>query len=152
MLSVKDLGHWKFGRKFEHTNYFGFLYCITNNKTKQYYIGKKQFFRGGKKRSKTYGKEMNWKSYTGSSKHVKEDISKYKKANFKFEMVDIYKTKGGLYYAEAYCQMLSNCMTRKLEDGITPAFYNRQIAAVRFVPKEEPTVKTIKYIEKLNSK
>jgi len=151
MLSKDNLGHWKFGVSFDHNQYFGFLYCITSKKTKQFYIGKKQFFRGGLKRSKTYGKEMNWQGYTGSSTHLKKDITKFKKANFTFDMIDVYKTKGGLYYAEAYSQMLSNCMTRKLEDG-TPVFYNRQIAAIRFVPKEEPSNKTIKYIDKLNSK
>ena len=81
-----------------------------------------------------------WASLTGE-----------KKDNFRFEIVDLYKTKGGLYYAEAYLQMLSDCMTEYLPDNITPRFYNRQIAAIRFVPKEFPTTKTKRYVNVLKN-
>ena len=64
----------------------------------------------------------------------------------------VYKTKGGLYYAEAYLQMLSDSMTERLSDDVTPRFYNRQIAAIRFVPKEHPSKKTKTYIKKLKKR
>lgn len=152
VLSSEELGHWVFDTNFDPNDWFGFLYCITNLTTNQYYIGKKQFYHGGKKKSRTYGKEMTWRAYTGSSVHLKEDIKKQGKLDFKFEIIDLYKSKGGLYYSEAYLQMLSNCMTAVLEDGKTPRFYNRQIAAIRFVTKEHPTQKTIKFIQKLKKK
>jgi len=150
LLSKEEMGHWEFN-PFDPTKYFGFLYCISNLKTNQYYWGKKQFLHLGKKRSKTYGKEMKWRSYTGSSKQLNEDIKRYKKESFTFTIVDLYKTKGGLYYSEAYSQMVSECMTLTKSDG-TPFFYNRQIAAIRFIPKEEPTLKTKRYITSLRRK
>jgi hypothetical protein len=150
--SQDDIGHWECSTAFKPENWFGFVYCIENLTTKQYYIGKKQLWHGGKKKSKTYGKPMSWKTYVGSSTTLKKDISKYGKANFKFEIVDLYNTKGGLYYAEAYLQMLCDCMTEYLEDGKTPRFYNRQIAAIRFVPSEPSTKKTKAYIKKIKKR
>jgi len=151
-LLKSEIGHWKTKVKFNPSKSFGFLYCIHNTVTDQYYWGKKQFFHGGKKKSKTYGKEMSWRTYTGSSTHLKKDIAKHGHDKFTFEIVDVYKTKGGLYYGEAYCQMVSESMTEYLPDKITPRFYNRQIAAIRFVPKEAVTVKTRKYIKELMKK
>jgi len=148
-LSSSEIGHWKASRSFNPSANFGFLYCIHNTVTNQFYWGKKQFFHGGKKKSVTYGKEMTWRTYTGSSEHLKKDISLYGHDKFSFEVVDVYRTKGGLYYAEAYCQMVSEAMTEHLEDELTPRFYNRQIAAIRFVPKESITDKTRKYIKSI---
>jgi len=158
MLSEHDLGHWTlckdvkgataFKDTFDQSKYFGFLYCIKNNTTGQFYIGKKQFFHGGRKKSKTYGKEMTWRTYQGSSSHVKDDIRKLGHDKFTFEMIDLYRTKGGLYYAEAWTQMVSDAMTRTL-DGKTPESYNKQIAAIRFVPRESPKMGTRKYAVKL---
>jgi len=147
-----DKGHWIHNKKFEPSDWFGFVYCIENKETNQYYIGKKQFWHGGRKKAKTYGKAMSWKTYMGSSKTLKKDISKYGKSKFKFEMIDLYKTKGGLYYAEAYLQMVCGCMTEYLSDSITPRFYNRQIAAIRFVPKEFPKQSTKRYPNKLKKR
>jgi hypothetical protein len=150
MLShKKDIGHWEFHRDFDNEEYFGFIYCVKNKVTNQYYIGKKQFFRLGLKKSKTYGKEMLWRNYTGSSVTLNKDIKKLGKKNFSFEIIDLYKTKGVLYYAEAYVQMSLDVMTRRLPDGKTPQFYNRQIAAIRFVPAHGPTELTLSFIERL---
>lgn len=144
-----DLGHWEFDRDFDSDDYFGFLYCIQNKITNQFYFGKKQFTHRGKKKSKTYGKEMKWRTYTGSSKHLNDDIKKYGKENFRFMMVDLYKTKGGLYYAEAWAQMSCEAMTARLECGEIPRYYNRQIAAIRFVPKEDLTEQTRKFVKNI---
>jgi len=149
---VSDTGHWSCYKNFNAEEWFGFVYCIENLTTKQYYIGKKQLWHGGKKKSKTYGKPMSWKTYMGSSTTLKKDITKYGKKNFSFEIIDLYNTKGGLYYAEAYLQMLSDSMTEYLKDGKTPRFYNRQIAAIRFVPSEGPTKKTKAYAKTLRKK
>ena len=151
-LSKDEIGHWICKFNFNPSESFGFLYCIHNTVTGQFYWGKKQFFHGGKKRSKTYGKEMSWRTYTGSSEHLKKDIALHGHDKFSFEIVDVYKTKGGLYYSEAYCQMVSESMTEYLADGITPRFYNRQIAAIRFVPRETITDKTRKYLKSIKRK
>jgi len=151
-LLLSEIGHWKFSTKFNPCDWFGFLYCIRNTVTGQFYWGKKQFFHGGKKKSATYGKEMTWRTYTGSSVHLKADVAKYGHDKFTFEIVDLYKKKGGLYYAEAYCQMVSECMTEMLDDGKTPRFYNRQIAAIRFVPSEAVSDKTKKYLKGIKRK
>jgi hypothetical protein len=128
------------------------LYCISNLETKQFYYGKKQFFHGGKKKSATYGKEMPWRTYTGSSSHLNEQIKQSGHDKFSYEIIDLYKTKGGLYYSEAWCQMVSECMTEMLPDNKTPRFYNRQIAAIRFVPREGPTDKTRRYVKQLTKR
>lgn len=147
-----DLGHWNYSYKVDPEQWFGFIYCIENKVTNQFYIGKKQLKHGGKRKSKTYGKPMSWKNYTGSSTTLNSDIKEYGKPNFRFDIVDFYKTKGGLYYAEAYLQMLSNSMTEYLKDEKTPRFYNRQIAAIRFVPKEHPTARTKAFVTKIKKR
>jgi len=152
MLSKNELGHWNYNCKVDLDKWFGFVYCIENKTTNQFYIGKKQLKHGGKKKSKTYGKPMPWKTYTGSSTILNHDIKKYGKENFRFDIVDFYRTKGGLYYAEAYLQMLSDSMTEYLPDEVTPRFYNRQIAAIRFVPKEYPTKKTKAFTSKIKKR
>lgn len=151
-MPQSDLGHWKCSFEFEPDKWFGFLYCIHNTVTNQFYIGKKQFRHMGKKSSKHYGKEMSWRTYTGSSTHLNDDIEKYGHDKFKFVIIDVYKTKGGLYYAEAFSQMLLECMTTYLEDGKTPRWYNRQIAAIRFVTKETPTERTRNFIKNVKRK
>lgn len=149
---VDDLGHWEWsGHKFHPADYFGFTYCIENTRNNTFYIGKKQFYHKGKKKSRTFGKEMNWRGYVGSSKSLKEDIKKYGKKHFKFDMIDLYKTRGGLYYAEAYLQMATGCMVEYNEKG-EARFYNRQIAAIRFRPTEFPTKKTVAYVNKLKKR
>ena len=44
--------HWDYDRKLDIQKYFGFVYCITNTKTKKAYIGCKQYwtYRKGKKK------------------------------------------------------------------------------------------------------
>ena len=65
--------HWKYKHEPNIKDDFGFVYIITNKKTKKAYIGCKQyyFFRKGRKKT-----ESNWKSYMGSSKPLTEDIEK----------------------------------------------------------------------------
>lgn len=95
---------------------------------------------------------MPWRTYTGSSSHLNEQIKQSGHDKFSYEIIDLYKTKGGLYYSEAWCQMVSECMTEMLPDNKTPRFYNRQIAAIRFVPREGPTDKTRRYVKQLTKR
>ena len=81
-------GHWKFSSSFDSEEWFGFIYCIENTVTSQFYIGKKQVVsirkrKFGKKetaaltdkRMKKYEmvtKESDWLEYRSSNKVVKE--------------------------------------------------------------------------------
>lgn len=153
ILGPDDIGHWTFGRKFRASEWFGFVYCITRKSDGKFYIGKKQLTVRGKKRSKGYGKEHSWRTYTGSSEALNRDIKKLGKDAFDFEIIDLYKTKGGLYYAEAYLQMVSGALPLKHpSDEDDFASYNATIGAVRFIPREDVTYKTRTYVSKIRKR
>lgn len=121
--------------------YFGFIYIITNNLTNKSYCGRKQFVRGGRKGSRDYGKEHNWRQYTGSCKALNEDIAKLGKDNFTFECIGQVYTKGALVWWEVYAQVTMEVLTATLPDG-SRAWYNGQIAAIKFIPKESVSQST----------
>ncbi|QGH74679.1 hypothetical protein DSS3PM1_00002 [Bacteriophage DSS3_PM1] len=153
LLGANEIGHWGFTKKFRVSEWFGFIYCITRKSDGKFYFGKKQLRVMGKKRSANYGKEHSWRTYTGSSDVLNKDIKALGKDAFNFEIVDLYKTKGGLYYAEAYLQMVSNSLPLRLpSDPEEFASYNATIAAVRFIPKEEPTYRTKTFVSKVNKR
>lgn len=111
-------------------DYFGFVYCITNNINRRKYIGKKFFWKTYKKKPTKYllkdgtyvknkkGKrilnkrttkqhfkiETKWKNYWGSNKTLTEDIEKYGKKNFGREILLPCKTKWDCAYYEAKMQ------------------------------------------------
>tara|TARA_R100001369_G_scaffold26625_2_gene47968 strand:- start:1369 stop:1767 length:399 start_codon:yes stop_codon:yes gene_type:complete len=125
--------HWKYFKKVDIENKFGFVYFITNKKTGKAYIGCKQYwsYKKGKKL-----KQSNWKVYMGSSKHLTEDIKKVGKRNFKFEIVGEYKNKRSLKYYECYYQMKHNVLSSVLEGTDEPAFYNNYVGGKFFRPVE----------------
>jgi hypothetical protein len=106
---MNDTGHW-ICENFENDS-FGFIYVITNLKNNRKYIGKKQFqFRKkrklkSRKNSKIIFTESDWKNYTGSCKELNEDIQKYGKENFKFEILKFCKNKWELAYEEIKLQI-----------------------------------------------
>ncbi|MEG3619597.1 hypothetical protein V5T82_14110 [Magnetovibrio sp. PR-2] len=135
--------HW-IGITPKPEEYLGFVYIITNNITGQRYIGKKNYHTVRTdtrvaarklKRPRKRKQESNWASYTSSSEHVNDDIKEYGKDNFTFEILWQAKTKGGLSYVEANIQHKLDVLTAQLEDG-SRAFYNNQIAATKYIPKE----------------
>lgn len=140
-----DLGHWEFDGTFDPNDWFGFVYRIIDLTTTQEYIGKKQFHTTnrksvkGRKNKKIVKKESNWKTYTSSSTHINTAIEEKGKENFRFIIETLHKTKGSLTYAEVERQVLENVLREKLDDGVTPKYYNKMIAAVKFVPAEELT-------------
>ena len=99
--------HWEYHKDFDKKNNFGFVYRITNKKTKKAYIGCKQYYvtRKGKK------VESNWRTYTGSSKYLNEDIKKLGKKHFRFQVIGQYKNKRSLRYYECYFQMIYKVLT-----------------------------------------
>ena len=125
--------HWTYKGKPDLTK-FGFVYCITNLKTNQAYIGCKQYFNYKKGKKKA---ESNWKSYMGSSQHLLDDIKKLGKANFKFEIIAEFKNKRSLRYYECYYQMKYNVLCSTLEGTDDPAFYNNYVGGKFYRPVEE---------------
>ena len=122
--------HWIFYKRPDLTS-FGFVYIITNLKTKKSYIGCTQYFNYRKKKRKS---ESNWKTYMGSSKHLLEDIKKIGKKNFKFEIIEEFKNKRSLRYYECYYQMKYNVLTSTLEGTDEAAYYNNYVGGKFFRP------------------
>jgi hypothetical protein len=108
-----DLGHWTIKESLYTTeNPFGFIYMITNNVNGRQYIGKKQCVSRvkrkplkGKTRNRIDHKESDWKTYTGSSKELNEDIAKHGKENFTFEILEWGGSKWELGYKEIKKQL-----------------------------------------------
>lgn len=113
--------------------YFGFIYKITNLANNKVYIGRKNFYtrrkrRFGKKeiakmkdkRSKKYEwvvKESNWKTYSSSSKELKEDIKNGDE--IKREILFLVKKENQMVYFETKFQFIYSV----LEEGS----YNKNI-------------------------
>jgi hypothetical protein len=90
---------------------FGFIYEITNLTNSKKYIGKKQMVRKirrnplkGKKRKRIDYIESDWKTYTGSSDNLNEDIKNLGMNNFKFNILKFCNSKFELSYFEAKIQ------------------------------------------------
>lgn len=104
---MQDLGHW-ITKLTVPENPYGFIYLITNLVNTKKYIGKKQILTKrkkpplkGKKRKRTSIIETDWKEYTSSSNELNEDILKFGKENFKFEILKFCNSKSELAYYEA---------------------------------------------------
>lgn len=103
-----DLGHWTINEGVYLTeNFFGFVYKIENKKTGQYYIGKKQCNKKikrkplkGRVNKRILITESDWKTYTGSSNDLNEDIKKIGIENFTFLILKICGSKWELAYEE----------------------------------------------------
>lgn len=95
-------GHWIFDDILGQAGEFGFIYLIHDTCNDMMYIGKKQF-RGSGKLNK--GVESNWKWYTSSCKALQEAIKTYGKEMFKFYVIEQYKIRGTLGYAETWSLM-----------------------------------------------
>jgi hypothetical protein len=106
---MSDTGHW-ICENFQSES-FGFIYLITNLKNNRKYIGKKQLqFKKkrklkSRKNSKITFSESDWKTYTGSCRELNEDIEKFGKENFRFEILMFCKSKWELAYEEIKLQI-----------------------------------------------
>ena len=103
--------HWKYkGKKVESIpdEYEGFVYLITNTKTKQKYVGKKlaKFkttkppLKGKKNKRRGY-KESDWREYWGSSDRLNEDVKNLGEKNFTREILYFCKSRAEMSYIEA---------------------------------------------------
>jgi len=115
-----DLGHWSTSLIIEEgITPYGFIYKITCLVTNKKYIGKKQCQSVLKRRPLKGMKnkrheiiETDWKSYTSSSRELNEDIAKYGKENFKFEILELCDSKFALAYREAKIQFEEEVLLR----------------------------------------
>lgn len=118
-----DLGHWKLTTNLEYKETaFGFIYEICNNALTEpkRYIGKKQCVSKitrkplkGKTRNRIDRKESDWKTYTGSSKELNDDIAKYGKENFTFTILEWCDSKFELGYKEIKLQLLHDVILKE---------------------------------------
>lgn len=114
-----DLGHWETSLLLEDSIPYGFIYKITCLKTNKKYIGKKQCMSilkrkplKGKKNKRHEVIETDWRTYTSSSRELNEDIIKYGKENFKFEIIELCESKFALAYREAKIQFEEEVLLR----------------------------------------
>lgn len=118
---MNDFGHWVLSENVQvNEETFGFIYEIKNNITNKKYIGKKQIKSKirrkplkGKKRCRIDFKESDWKTYTGSSNDLNEDIKKYGKENFTFTILKTCSCKWELAYFECKIQLEKNVLLKE---------------------------------------
>jgi len=133
-------GHWEFEREMSPKTHQGFVYLIINKLTQRVYIGKKRYFSvttlpplKGKKRNRKQFKEMAWRSYTGSSTELNENIEKLGKSNFSFICLCECETQAELTYTETKLQFDMNVLTDVMPCG-ERKYYNKAIGAIKFLP------------------
>jgi len=115
-----DLGHWKTELLHECTSIpFGFIYEITCTVNSKKYIGKKQCVTllkrrplKGKKNKRIEERETDWRIYTSSSRELNEDIIKYGKDKFTFQIIKWCYSKFDLAYSEAKIQFEKEVLLR----------------------------------------
>lgn len=137
-----DKGHWEFPHDFDISEWFGFIYRITELSSGKEYLGKKQFHQHlrkavkGKVNKKKVIKESDWKTYTSSSTHINKAIADFGKDKFKFEIESLHKTRGSLVYAEVRYQVIEDVLRARLADG-TRKYFNGMISGVKYLPAVE---------------
>lgn len=121
-------GHWLFSEQLGGKDYTGFIYVIRDNYMERFYLGKKSFIATSKGKKS----ESNWRKYVSSSNLLKEMLRERPLSDFDFIVLEQYKTKGTLSYAETW----SLCL---VEAPTTPNWYNTRIEAISWSVKEAIT-------------
>jgi hypothetical protein len=140
-------GHWTCAFEFDANEFCGFIYKITHKATGKRYIGRKLLVKTRRKqvacKSKPGKKTQvnrsasNWKTYTSSSRTLNEDIIKWGKDAFIFEILSVHTYKSTLAYEETY-QLITNNALIALDRHGHRAWWNESIPAVRCPPKQLP--------------
>lgn len=124
-------GHWEFDGELGGIQYTGFVYAIFDPFTQKGYIGKKSFRSNGVKNK---GKESNWRKYISSSTSLVEAIKQKGIENFRFIVLDQYKARGALTYAETWTQCY-------VETPTSNKWYNTRIEEISWNVHEPITEK-----------
>lgn len=119
-----DNGHWLFPEQLGDG--VGFIYVIRDNILQRFYLGKKTFRGAGKL---NYGKESNWKRYTSSSNTIGTLLKERPREEFDFIVLETYKARGALSYAETWTLCL-------VEAPTNVTWYNTRIEKVSWPVKE----------------
>jgi hypothetical protein len=122
-------GHWIFPEKLGGPEYVGFVYAIFDSYLKRGYIGKKSFRGAG---VSNRGQESNWRRYTSSSKILTEMFKERPMEEFEFIVLEQYRTKGTLGYAETWSLCFAEVPT-------SLSWYNTRIEKVSWAVKEPVT-------------
>ena len=135
---TNDFGHWTTTfNEIDIDHWFGFIYRITNLENNMMYIGRKQFHSTNRKKianrinRKKVVKESDWKTYTSSSSIINQLISDFEKDKFKFEIIELCKTKDELVYREVEIQWEEKVLSATLPNG-ERKYYNGNIGAIKF--------------------
>jgi hypothetical protein len=110
---------------------YGFVYMIINTLSDMKYIGKKYFI----KRKHEKISESDWKIYRSSCKLLLNDIERSGIENFKFNIIQLYKTKSATDLGEIDLQIYNNVLTSRLSDN-SLEYYNRHIGNYLFIKPE----------------
>ncbi len=107
-------------------DYYGFVYCITNQMTGKKYIGRKYFTeakrRQVKGKKKTFRVESNWNDYWGSNDQLLSDIEQHGSGHFERKIIRLCKTRGETNYWEAKLIFSHDAV-------INEQFYNSWVSA-----------------------
>ena len=130
-------------------NAVGFIYKITRLNVLEdpcspiYYIGKKLFYKKSKK-------ESDWRNYYGSSKWLKKHINKYKKENFRREIIEICYSKSELTYKEVGYQIKNDVLYINKNSIMKKKYYNLNILG-KFYTNQFFTKEDLERISKIKS-
>jgi serine/threonine protein kinase len=117
---------------------FGFVYCITDKKTGDKYIGKKHFFSIRKKPGSTrrQKQESNWKYYFSSHNELKQ-LGKEFPERFEREILHLCISLGETNWREVEEQVQRNVLhsDQYINDNIAGRWFRKNVS--RYYLKEE---------------
>ncbi len=122
---------------FDPVGLAGFVYLVVNTLTSKKYIGKKNFwFKNrkkvpGRKRRKLVVKESDWRYYKSSSEDLKKDIAIHGLEAFEFRILQTFKTKTEMNYAEVREQFVRDVLHSRLNSKEFE-YYNSNILGKYF--------------------
>jgi hypothetical protein len=119
-------------RDFRPEDWAGFVYSVTELSTGRVYLGKKMLWRNlnlkvkGKKRRKRVKNESDWRYYKSSSEEILQGICEQGVKGFRFEILNLYKTRGQVNYEETKELFKRDVLYSLLPSG-EYAYFNKNI-------------------------
>lgn len=132
------------------SDYFGFIYKITNLETGKFYVGKKSFFHNKKKKltkkelaempvtrgravtTKVEQVDSGWRNYWSSSKELQSDVKQLGEDKFERLILQFCNNKKQLTYYEIYFQMRYGVLHMdSYNDNILGKFYRKDFDTLK---------------------